>query len=57
VVLCANDARYKEDYLKENGRMLHFHKFPKDTDVKKQWIVTIRRDEGPNFKVCLVVFT
>ena len=37
-----------------NDPSLSFHCFPNDrtrTDVRKTWIVAIRRDEGRNFKV------
>ena len=30
---------------------LSFHTFPKDVLVKKKWIVAIKRDEGPEFRV------
>ena len=37
-----------------NGRydfQLSFHKFPKDDEMRKKWIVKIRRDIGPEFQV------
>ena len=43
VPLCNSDSRY--------DNFIHFHKIPKDTALKKQWIVKIRRDEGEHFKV------
>ena len=51
VVICTNDARFKEKYLEKTGKVLHFHKFPKDVKLKKQWIVAIRGDESKNFTV------
>ena len=47
VPLCTSDSRYNPS--------LHFHHIPsKDKDVRKQWIINIRRDEGPQFKVCYI---
>lgn len=46
VPLCNGDSRYHED--------LRFHRIPgrtKDEKLKKEWLVKIRRDEGPDFKV------
>ena len=43
---CNGDSRYHED--------LHFHRIPgraKDEKLRKGWLVKIRRDEGPEFKV------
>lgn len=40
---CVSDGRYDDS--------IHFHHIPKDEDIKKQWIIKIRRDEGPLFKV------
>ena len=43
---CNGDSRYHED--------LHFHRIPgraKDEKLRKEWLVKIRRDEGPDFKV------
>ncbi len=57
VVFCANDSRYKDKYLERTGNVLHFHKFPKDEKMRREWIVAIRRDEGANFKVSLAVVT
>lgn len=41
-----------------NGRLhkdLSFHRTPseKKVEVRKRWIIAIRRDEGPDFKVCI----
>jgi hypothetical protein len=36
VVLCANDSRYKDPYLAETGKKLHFHKFPDDPKRQKE---------------------
>ena len=43
---CNGDSRYHED--------LHFHRIPgraMDEKLRKEWLVKIRRDEGPEFKV------
>ncbi|XP_046558816.1 uncharacterized protein LOC124267872 [Haliotis rubra] len=45
VPTCSNDSRYP------SGRNLSFHNIPKDQDLRKRWIISIRRDEGPLFKV------
>jgi hypothetical protein len=57
VVFCTNDLRYKDRYCEETGKVLHFHHFPADSERRKKWIVAIRRDEGPLFKVCHTVDT
>ena len=36
---------------------LYIFKMPKDPALKKQWIVKIRRDEGPHFNVSLDRFS
>lgn len=43
VPLCNGDSRYSED--------LSFHRFPKEASLRKQWIIKIRRDEGPYFTI------
>ena len=48
VPLCTNDSRY--DPKKE----LSFHRFPTDKNLKKLWLIKIRRDIGPKFKVSLI---
>jgi hypothetical protein len=55
VVFCTGDSRYKDIYYRNTGKSLHFHKFPTDEKLRREWIVAIRRDEGINFKVCLVL--
>ena len=40
---CTSDGRYDDT--------LCFHRIPKDDTLRKQWIIKIRRDEGPQFKV------
>ena len=44
---CTNDSRYDRE------SKLSFHKIPEDNKLRKEWIVKIRRDIGPHFKVCL----
>ncbi|XP_029183594.2 THAP domain-containing protein 11-like [Acropora millepora] len=50
VPLCTNDSRYNS--------ALSFHRFPSSLELRRQWIVKIRRDEGecfqitPNTRVC-----
>jgi hypothetical protein len=46
VVFCANDWRYKDKYYEKTGKVLHFHKFPSNEQLRKEWIVAIRCDEG-----------
>lgn len=48
VPLCTSDSRYDSS--------LHFHQIPKDTALKKKWIINIRRDEGPLFKVSNITY-
>lgn len=51
VPLCNGDSRYHED--------LRFHRIPgrtKDEKLKKEWLLKIRRDEGPDFKVFIETF-
>lgn len=46
VPLCNGDSRY--------DKTLKFHRIPgrqKDSQLRKDWLVKIRRDEGPHFKV------
>ena len=40
---CTNDSRYNEE--------ISFHSFPIDSKRRVNWIVKIRRDPGPDFKV------
>ena len=55
VVYCSNDSRYLSNFIAETGKSLHLHTFPNDAILKKQWIIAIKRDEGPNFKVNVYV--
>ena len=41
----------KPGYMVEGGRKITFHSFPKDEKTIKSWIVKIRRDLGPKFKL------
>ncbi|XP_078482097.1 protein MBD-R2-like isoform X2 [Ciona intestinalis] len=43
VPICTGDSRYNTS--------LSFHRMPKDEQMRKQWVVKIRRDVGPNFKI------
>ncbi|XP_062585919.1 uncharacterized protein LOC134247604 [Saccostrea cucullata] len=45
VPLCTNDSRYDEKNL------LSFHRFPSDNELRKEWILKIRRDIGRNFQI------
>jgi len=35
--------------------LITFHQFPRDKNLKKEWIVKIRRDEGQHFKVIVII--
>ncbi|KAJ8303758.1 hypothetical protein KUTeg_018681 [Tegillarca granosa] len=41
--LCTSDAIYNPN--------LNFHHIPKNLDVRKQWIIKIKRDKGTHFKI------
>ncbi|XP_076853828.1 uncharacterized protein LOC143509219 [Brachyhypopomus gauderio] len=43
VPLCSN-SKQKQPYLS-------FHSFPADEELRKKWLIAIRRSEGPNFQV------
>ncbi|XP_062595371.1 52 kDa repressor of the inhibitor of the protein kinase-like, partial [Saccostrea cucullata] len=43
VPLCSEDSR--------RGTATSFHSFPKDPSARKEWIIKIRRDEGPDFHI------
>ncbi|KAJ8314439.1 hypothetical protein KUTeg_006589 [Tegillarca granosa] len=43
VPFCTSDSRYNKE--------LHFHHIPKNPTLKKDWIIKIRGDEGPLFKI------
>ncbi|XP_061170060.1 THAP domain-containing protein 2-like [Saccostrea echinata] len=43
VPLCNGNARIHHD--------LSFHHIPKKLEMRKKWLVAIRRDEGPQFKI------
>ena len=45
VPLCNGDSRYNP--------ALSFHRFPKDSTQRSAWIIKVRRDEGPYFKVSM----
>ncbi|KAL9975993.1 hypothetical protein ACROYT_G013222 [Oculina patagonica] len=47
VPLCNNDQRKSS----ATGKNLKFFNFPKDGQLRKAWIIAIRRDEGPLFKI------
>ena len=42
---CKQDSRYDPSVI--------YHTFPADIQLRKKWIVAIRRDPGKEFKVCL----
>ena len=44
---CTNDSRY--------DKSLSFHSIPNDPNRKKMWLIKIRRDEGPLFKVIITI--
>ena len=48
VPLCTSDSRYNPK--------LHFHHIPKNPDLRKQWIIKIRRDEGEHFNVSIISY-
>uniref|UniRef100_A0A8B9GYE8 THAP domain-containing protein 1 n=1 Tax=Astyanax mexicanus TaxID=7994 RepID=A0A8B9GYE8_ASTMX len=43
VPLCSN-SKQKQPYLS-------FHSFPAEEELRKKWVIAIRRSEGPNFKI------
>lgn len=45
VNLCTNDKR------NENGKDKYFFNFPSKKEKKKEWIIAIKRDPGPLFKI------
>ena len=38
-------------YSFEEGKKVSFHRFPLEEPRKREWLVKIRRDEGPTFRV------
>ncbi len=44
-IYCVSDKR------RDCDKQLSFHSVPTDPIKRKAWIVKIRRDPGPNFKV------
>ncbi|XP_064461595.1 THAP domain-containing protein 11-like [Ornithodoros turicata] len=46
VPLCTQHGR-----VDKAGCKVSYHRFPKDADLRKKWIVAIKRDEGPFFAV------
>ena len=46
-----NDARYAKECEENSDDRISFHEFPANEEQRKQWIVKIRRDPGPDFEV------
>ncbi|KAL1416270.1 hypothetical protein MTO96_028103 [Rhipicephalus appendiculatus] len=38
-------------YLDSCGCKVSFHRFPNDPEMRKKWLVAIKREEGPLFRV------
>ena len=47
---CSESARKNKKIQRPEDRM-SFHHFPKSEQLRKEWIVKIRRDPGPKFVV------
>ncbi|XP_046583676.1 uncharacterized protein LOC124290869 [Haliotis rubra] len=45
VPMCTNDSRY------DTEGQLSFHRIPAEKNLRKEWLVKIRRDVGPYFKL------
>ena len=41
------------NHFAKNGRDISWHTIPKNDNLKKEWIVKIRRDVGKNFKITM----
>ena len=41
----------KKKVCEEDGVKISFHKFPKDRELFRKWIVALRRDVGKEFRV------
>ncbi|XP_074645882.1 uncharacterized protein LOC141902141 [Tubulanus polymorphus] len=48
---CCVPLCHKAGYLIEKGEKVTFHRFPKDENLRRQWIIKIKRDPGDNFKI------
>ncbi|XP_064466220.1 THAP domain-containing protein 1-like [Ornithodoros turicata] len=48
---CCVPVCRQRGYLDENGQKVSFHRFPKSIQIRKQWIVAIKRDPGKEFRI------
>ena len=52
LLLCEIPLWTKKDKRdNQTGKKISFFRFPKEENLKKQWILAIRRDVGPNFSI------
>jgi len=48
---CVPLCTKKDKRDNQTGKTISFFRFPKEENLKKQWIHAIRRDVGPNFSI------
>ena len=48
VPLCTSDSKYNPE--------LYFHHIPRNPDLRKEWIIKIRCDEGEHFNVSIISY-
>ncbi|XP_046891788.1 uncharacterized protein LOC124477807 [Hypomesus transpacificus] len=41
----------KSNKKKESGKRKTFHRFPVNSAIRREWVIKIRRDIGPHFKI------
>ncbi|XP_064479207.1 uncharacterized protein LOC135392423 [Ornithodoros turicata] len=48
---CCVPVCRQRGYVDEHGQKVSFHRFPEDSQVRKLWIVAIKRDPGKHFQI------